>query len=247
MHPRGRNTSALSADIAYEDEHLLVLIKPPLLPTTSPDPKAECLTSIARRLRPNAPRMHATSRLDRDVTGLVTFAKTDRAIAATMAARREGRYRRMYLALSSGAPSDPSGHWEQTIAIDPRDPTRRVVLAEGAHGMRAQAARSRFECRARAGGYSLLALYPETGRTHQLRVHASAAGCPLLGDRTYGGPPRIVLPDGRVIAARRVMLHCARLSLPRVGSDEEISLVSPVPEDFARVWEALGGEQAACE
>src|SRR5690349_10687472 len=65
--------------VAHQDEHLLVVIKPPGLPTTSPDPEGECLAAIVRRLEPRAQRMHATSRLDRDVTGLVTFAKTDRA------------------------------------------------------------------------------------------------------------------------------------------------------------------------
>jgi 23S rRNA-/tRNA-specific pseudouridylate synthase len=242
MRPRDPEKGAPDVEVAYEDEDLLVLIKPPSLPTTSPDPKAECLATIARRLDPKAPRMHATSRLDRDVTGLVTFAKTDRAIQATMRARREGRYRRTYLALTSGVPLDEKGRWESVIAIDPRDATRRIVLAEGMRGERAQEARSSFERRASASGCSLLALFPETGRTHQLRVHASAAGFPILGDRTYGGPPRVVLSDGRVVSARRVMLHCARLSLPKMASKGELVLVSPVPSDFVKVWEGLGGE-----
>ena len=151
----------------------------------------------------------------------------------------------MYLALTFGVPLDERGRWESILAIDPRDATRRIVLAEGMRGARAQEARSSFERRSSASGCSLLALFPETGRTHQLRVHASAAGFPILGDRMYGGPPRVVLSDGRVITARRVMLHCACLSLPKMASKGELVLESPVPSDFAKVWEGLGGEPVA--
>lgn len=231
--------------IAHQDEHLLVVIKPPGLPTTSPDPEGECLAAIVRRLEPRAQRMHATSRLDRDVTGLVTFAKTDRAIQTLMTARREGRYHRTYLALVSGAPQAERGAWSSIIAIDPRDPTHRITLAEGAHGERAQEARSRWERRGLASGCAVLALFPETGRTHQLRVHASAAGHPILGDTAYGGVPRVVLENGRVITARRVMLHCTRLSLPDIASGDERVLVSEAPSDLVKVWTGLGGDPAS--
>ncbi|MDQ3036960.1 MAG: pseudouridine synthase, partial [Myxococcota bacterium] len=137
----GRERAAPEVGVAHEDEHLLVVLKPPGLPTTSPDPDAECLATIARRLDPRAPRMHASSRLDRDVTGLVTFAKTDRAIEALTSARREGRYARTYLALVSGAP-EGDGRWSWTIAIDPRDPTRRIALPDGATGPHASAERA---------------------------------------------------------------------------------------------------------
>lgn len=247
MRPRGPERAAPEVGVAHEDEHLLVLIKPPSLPTTSPDPAAECLATIARRRWAGAPRMHPTSRLDRDVTGLVTFAKTDRAIEALTLARREGRYRRTYLALVSGTPAEESGRWSWTIAIDPRDKTRRITVADGARAERAQEARSRWERRGVASGCAALALFPETGRTHQLRVHAAAAGHPILGDTSYGGAPRVVLGDGRVIAARRVMLHCARLSLPDLarGGAAELVIEQPAPADLAGVWSALGGAPAA--
>jgi len=233
--------------IAHRDAHLLVLIKPPGLATTSPEgERGRSLAAIARRMDPDAPHMHPSSRLDRDVTGLVTFARTDRAIEALLAARREGRYARTYLALVAGAPAE-RGSWEWGIAIDPRDAKLRIALEPGGTGERAQEARSRFERRAvaRDERASLLALFPETGRTHQLRVHCARAGYPILGDTSYGGAARVVLDNGRVISVRRPMLHCARLTLPDVARGGSIELAAPVPDDLARAWEQLGGEAAA--
>lgn len=248
MRARGRDGAARTPPavrIAHRDEHLLVLVKPPGLATTAPDERTACLARVARELDPDAPRMHPSSRLDRDVTGLVTFARTERATQALLEARRAGAYERTYLALVSGVPEGEGGRWTWTIAIDPRDPTRRIALAEGARGERAQEASSRWERRGVAGGCAALALFPETGRTHQLRVHCAAAGHAILGDVTYGGPPRVVLPDGRVVSARRPMLHCARLVLPDVARGGRLELVEPAPDDMARTWTGAGGDAEA--
>ncbi|UJR80166.1 RluA family pseudouridine synthase [Sandaracinus amylolyticus] len=247
MRPRGRDRRSApppEVRIAHRDAHLLVLVKPPALPTTAPDASTITLTSIARSLDPSAPKMHPSSRLDRDVTGLVTFARTDRAIDALLEARRAGRYERTYLALVAGVPEE-RGRWTWGIAIDPRDATRRIALREGETGERAQDASSRYERRGVASGHAALALFPETGRTHQLRVHCAAAGHPILGDTTYGGAPRVVLEDGRVIGARRPMLHCARLVLPDVARGGALELIEGAPDDFARAWSGLGGDPAA--
>jgi 23S rRNA pseudouridine955/2504/2580 synthase len=82
----------------------------------------------------------------------------------------------------------------------------------------------------------LLSLDPATGRTHQLRVHAAHHACPLLGDRTYGGMGKIVLPDGGVLPMERIALHAAWVQLaaaPRVSA--------PFPAELAALWQALGG------
>ena len=239
--------SAPEVAIAHRDEHLLVLIKPPGLPTTSPaGMRGASLATIARGLDPSAPRMHPSSRLDRDVTGLVTFARTDRAIEALLEARREGRYRRTYLAIvrPTGV-IDVAGAWSWAIAIDPRDPRLRIALAPGEHGEREQDARTRFAVRAGAGDCALLHLFPETGRTHQLRVHCARAGAPIVGDTDYGGVARIALPDGRVVTPRRPMLHCAMLALPDVERGGTLELFADAPEDLARTWAGVGGDRGA--
>ena len=199
--------------VVHRDAHLLVLIKPPHLPTTAPD-EGPCLVKLARELDPEAPRLHPSSRLDAEVTGVVTFARTRRATKALLEARKAGLYRRLYLGLASPGPTPDAGRWDASIALDPRDPRRR----RAGDGEGARQAATRFEVAERRplveGELALLRLFPETGRTHQLRVHAAAASAPLFGDAPYGGPKRLTLASGRVVSARRVMLHCAEVRDP---------------------------------
>ncbi len=245
MAPAPDRAAEAEVAVAHRDEHLLVLIKPPRLSSTSPD-GTNCLTAVARALDPDAPKMHPSSRLDRDVTGLVIFARTERAIEVLLRARREGRYERTYLALVAGVPVPERGTWQWPIAIDPLDPRRRIAVEAGASAARVQHASSEYVVRASARGSSVLALAPRTGRTHQLRVHCARAGHPIFGDVAYGGAPRIVLDDGRVVSARRPHLHCARLCIPDPsGSRERIELVAPIPDDLVRSWTSLGGDRDA--
>lgn len=232
--------------IVHRDEHLLVVLKPSGLATTSPD-GGECLASRVVALDPEAPRLHPTSRLDAEVSGLVTFARTKLATEALLEARREHSYRRLYLALATRAPKlvgpelvgpDEDDRWDFPIGVDPRDHRRRVVASDG------KASATQVSVRAR-GELTLLALRPETGRTHQLRVHAAHVGSPLFGDVVYGGERRVTRANGRVVSAKRVMLHCAALDLPNVASGGRLRLQAPVPADFASVWAACGGAAEA--
>jgi 23S rRNA-/tRNA-specific pseudouridylate synthase len=245
--------------VVHRDEDLLVIDKPSGLSTTSPD-GTNCLASWAREHDPEAPRMHASSRLDAEVTGLVTFARTTRAIQQLMAARAAGTYRRFYLGLARQPPEPLEGEWRFPIGRDPRDPRRRVALAAGQtvraskaagknpRGMcLADSAWSRYRTLASVPRIALLLLQPETGRTHQLRVHAGRGGAPLWGDKHYGGPVREVMEDGRVLAARRVMLHCAQLVLPGIEAPEPLIVRAPVPDDMRGFFVALGGDSALLE
>lgn len=228
----------MNLTVLFRDAELFVVDKPPGIATTSPDGR-RCLAELAARMNRGAPRVHPTSRLDRDVTGIVIFARTDRAIAALLEARAAGTYRRRYAALLSGALEADAGRWEWPIAIDPRDKTHRVALEPGQSGERVQEARTRFEVVLRAPLAVRAWLYPETGRTHQLRVHAARAGHALVGDVAYGGPKRLVLPDGRVVTASRPMLHCASVEVPHPVTGEALRLEAPIPEDFEAVWRGV--------
>lgn len=227
------------APIAFEDAHLLVVVKPSGIATTAPSGGE----SFTRRMEDaRRTKLHPTSRLDADVTGLVTFAKTKAAIAGLRAARAEGRYHRGYLAIAGRAPTPPEGEWSASIAIDPRDPTLRVVSETGE---RVQHARTSYAVRDALEHAAVLWLTPHTGRTHQLRVHAAHAGLPLLGDVRYGGDKRVVLVDGRVITARRTMLHCAWLKLPAIDGRGEHEVRAEVLPDMRALWKALGGAEGA--
>ena len=248
--------------VVYRDADLLVLDKPSGLPTTSPDGR-DCLASWARAHDPDAPRMHPSSRLDAEVTGLVTFARTPRAIQQLMAARAASQYRRFYLGVAARAPEPLAGEWRFPIARDPRDARKRRALPEGAKVREAasvppaaakdgtvclaDAAWTRYRTLWSGAQAALLLLQPETGRTHQLRVHAAYVGAPLWGDKHYGGPTRGVHADGRVFAARRVLLHCAQLILPGIAQPEPLRLHAPVPADLREFFGQLGGDAALLE
>jgi 23S rRNA-/tRNA-specific pseudouridylate synthase len=197
--------------------------------------------------------LHALSRLDAGVTGVVTLARTPAGRALVDEARRLGRFRRRYLALSARAPEPREGVWSGAIAEGTRG--RRQVLPADAAG--AQAATTHYHTVAEAEAalldgrdptprrVALLALTPVTGRTHQLRAHAAGASAPLLGDPSYGGPRRARLPDGRVHALPRVLLHAAWVELA-LGA-ELVRVAAPLPPDFVSTWEMLRGDAAALD
>ncbi|MFK7999152.1 MAG: RluA family pseudouridine synthase [Polyangiales bacterium] len=231
--------------IVHQDHHLLVVSKPPGLATTAPG-DGDCLTRRLREgrtIRAGQRAIHASSRLDSPVSGLVTFAQTNEAIGALKEAREAARYRRRYLALSLSAPGPTSGSWNWPIGINLKDVRLRQVAVPG-RTERIQEAATHYRS-ATYEGVSLLVLEPQTGRTHQLRVHAMAAGCPLLGDTSYGGGKRVTLSNGRVLSARRVMLHCAQLRIPDVASGGDLALRLPPADDFSSLFSALGGPAAA--
>jgi len=199
------------------------------------------LHAVARALGVEASCLHATSRLDRDVSGVVIFTLTKGAAERLARARAEGVYERRYVAISARAPEIGGGTWDVPIG---RAPDPRLRMAKGRDPVDA---RTRYQVVARAPrGEAMLAVAPVTGRTHQIRVHSSFAGAPILGDRAYGGPPRVTLATGRVLEPGRIALHAARVVVP--GEDGSPMLVtSPIPTELQSLWSALGGDPAAWE
>jgi len=241
------NRTSREALIVHQDEHLLVLNKPSGIATTSPD-DGPCLFKTAKELDPSAPQLHPLSRLDTQVTGLVAFARTSAANKHALLARKQGVLQRRYTGLATKAPEAPEGVWDATLAIDPRDPRHRVALAPGVHGVGAKHALTLYQVRALAGPLALLHLWPRTGRTHQLRVHAAHAGSPLAGDTAYGGIKRLTLANGRILTASRVMLHCAALSMPHPAGGGRVLTLELAPEaDMGSLWKSAGGDLPTLE
>jgi RluA family pseudouridine synthase len=238
---RVAEASAANADVRllFEDASLVVVAKPAGIPTIPDQAGAtSALSSIAARLVGAAPgSLHATSRLDRQVSGVVVFARTPDAARALKRARDESGYDRRYVAIASSVPADSRGAWTEPIGRT-RDPRKRQV-----GGRDAIDAVTRYAVVARGSAAALLALMPVTGRTHQIRVHASHAKAPLLGDRTYGGPSRLTLAEGRVRAVDRIALHCARVTI-RAGR-HRVDARAEIPGELAELWSALGGELEA--
>ena len=219
-------------EIIHHGDGLLVVNKPSGLPTTAPSPADPCLVRWVEEQLPGV-AAHPTSRLDSPVSGIVTFALSKEANRRVLDARRAGAYERLYLGITLHQPSDDAGEWAWPISIDPRNAKLRVAGS----GPGERAARTRFEVGERASAATLLRLWPATGRTHQLRVHAAKAGVPLFGDHAYGGERRMTLPNGAVVTARRVMLHCALVGFP--WKSGILRFEAPTPPDMQRAWAAL--------
>lgn len=233
--------------VLFERGGVLACVKPAGMPTVPDhDGASSSLVSVAARESGHDPAdLRVTSRLDREVSGVVLFATTPAAEERLRVARAEGLYTRRYVALGCGAAAlrgaaaqREEGVWREAIGRG-RDPRHRAVA-----GLEAKAAETRWRVVAVAADVALLALRPITGRTHQLRVHASHAGAPLFGDRDYRGPTRLTLPGGAVIALDRVALHAARVTVP--GPDGEALVVSaPIPDALLAAWGSLGGAAEA--
>jgi len=221
--------------VVWSDRDWIAVDKPSGLATTAPEAaRTESLVAWVRTSRPSLRHVHPLSRLDVDVTGLVLIACSDTALRAAERARETNSYARRYMALLARAPQPPAGEWRWPIGVDPRNPKRRLADA----GQNPQPALTQYRTAAvSAAAWVTMDLH--TGRTHQIRVHTSHAGSPVLGDRTYGGPTRIVRDDGSVVAVRRALLHafCAR-----VPGRAKVVRVDP-PADFADAWAALGGDR----
>lgn len=237
----------MTPTVVYRDAHLLVLDKPVGIATTAPE-GGHSLFELARALDPDAPALHPLSRLDTQVSGLTTFARTELANRVAMEARKQGTLRRAYLGITGTAPASQAGDWQHAIGIDPRDPKRRRALPSETTGANIKAAHTRYRICAVAGALTALDLWPVTGRTHQLRVHASANGSPLLGDVAYGGSKRLTLPNGRILTAQRVMLHCAAFRMPDPANRGKVIAIELAPAaDMAALWRDAGGDPAALQ
>ncbi len=229
--------------VLFQEDDLVAVDKPAGMPTIADHGGAAhaLVATAARTLGVDAARLHPTSRLDRGVSGVVVFALTKVAAERLVRARTEGTYERRYVALATGAPAPACGTWSAPIGRA-RDPRLRAV-----NGRDPTAAETRYRvCAAAVGGAALLAVGPKTGRTHQIRVHASHAGAPLLGDRDYGGPPRLTLLTGKVLEPRRIALHAARVVVPSASGAPCVAEAN-IPGELEELWSALGGDAAAWE
>jgi RluA family pseudouridine synthase len=220
---------------------LVAVDKPAGVPTIADQTGAAhaLVALVAKVLGVREGVLHPTSRLDRDVTGVVVFARTPAAARRLTDARAARAYERRYVAIAASAPEADRGTWDAPIGRARQPRLRAVAGREALH------ATTHFVVCGRApGGATLLAIAPVTGRMHQIRLHAAHAGAPLVGDRAYGGPARLTLAGGRVVELRRIALHAARVIVP---DERGVPLVvsAPIPPDLADFWSALGGDSGA--
>ncbi|MDP9302515.1 MAG: RluA family pseudouridine synthase [Actinomycetota bacterium] len=216
--------------VVFEDEHLLVVSKPGGL-VTHPTVRRRSGTLVNRllgmgvRLAPAGGELRPgiVHRLDAGTSGLLIVAKNDEAYAELRDGFRHHAIDRRYLALVRGqVPHDsfgveaPLGRRAAKIVVDRVD---------------GRPATTSFAVRERMPRATLLEAAPETGRTHQIRVHLSAIGYPILGDRAYGGGG----DEAMRVGLSRSFLHAWRLRFRHPVTGEQVSLEDPLPEDLADV------------
>jgi 23S rRNA pseudouridine1911/1915/1917 synthase len=183
------------------------------------------LSGVAGALRPGI-----VHRLDRFTSGVLLVAKND-AAHQQLAAQFSGRQvEKVYLALVHGHVKLESGRIERPIARDPRHRTR--MTARRAAG---RAAWSEYRVLRRFERFTLLEVRIGTGRTHQIRVHLSSIGHPVVGDTLYGAPAKI---EGRQLLGR-FFLHAHRIRFEQPSTGEEVTVVSPLARELAQWIQGL--------
>jgi 23S rRNA pseudouridine1911/1915/1917 synthase len=212
--------------LLFADEHLIAVDKPAGVPAqaTLTSDRGTLPELAAALLGGPVTLVH---RLDRETSGVTVLGRSAQATYALAEAFRGGVPEKTYLALCLRPPSPPQGRIDAAIGKDPRRAGLRQVSAGG------DAAATRYRTLV-VGHAALVEARPETGRTHQLRVHLAHLGAPLLGDPKYGGPRMV-----GAVSVPRVMLHAARLELPHPITGALLHFEAPLPADFAALAAAL--------
>jgi len=211
------------AHLLLEADDLVAVDKPPWLPTQRTRASARLSVEASLRRLLGDESLVAVHRLDRQTSGVALFARGRAGAWATraLAARRA---RKRYLAVTLPAPAEEAFACEGWIERVP-DPARFRYALRSEAGEGARFSRTAFRVVARRGACARVEAWPETGRTHQLRVHLAAHGTPIAGDEVYGA--------GFGTLAERVLLHAASLELERADGSW-LRLEAPTPADVAR-------------
>ena len=239
--PAGREVTAESIplSVVYEDDDVLVVDKPAGM-VVHPGPgnwSGTLVNALKGRGGPLSEvggdeREGIVHRLDKETSGLLLVAKTDRAHRVLGAALSRREIVRRYAALCWGHLDDDLITVDKPIARDPRDRKRMAIVSTG------RVARTDFVRLARFDAVDLLRAHLHTGRTHQIRVHLSSLGHPVVGDDTYGGGGgRRLIP----LPAKRHFLHAAWLRFRHPVSGEPVEVRSPLPPELVTALAAVAG------
>jgi len=208
--------------VLFEDGEALVIDKPAGLPIERPRAGGACLEDRAEEFRLGFARSPVpVHRLDTDTSGCLLLARNPKALKRFNAAFEAREVAKVYLGVVAGPVEADEGTIELALTkISSAEKGWRMIPAK-----KGKPSITHWRKLAERDGLTLVEFRPETGRTHQIRVHALAGlGAPLLGDPVYGAGP--------VAGARRTMLHAAELTVPREGKPP-IHAIAPLPADFA--------------
>jgi 23S rRNA pseudouridine1911/1915/1917 synthase len=222
-------------DILFENDDLLVVNKPAGMvvhpaaghdtgtlvhAVLGYDPELE---GIGGEERPGV-----VHRLDKETSGLILLAKNERAHRWLQDQFRLRNVEKTYLALVDGAPPTPSGRVEASIGRDPSHRKKMAVMPPG----KGREAVSEYITLESFEKHTLLEFHPHTGRTHQIRLHCTFLGCPIVGDKVYGNRKQSLQID-------RHFLHAARLKIVLPGENQPRTFEAPLPEELQAILNSL--------
>ena len=236
-------------DLLYEDEQVVAVNKPPNMVVhpakghwsgTLASALAfhfQQLSTIGGPTRPGI--IH---RLDRDTSGVILVAKTDHAHQHLAKQFETRTIHKQYMAICRGVPDRDHDRIDQPIGMHPH---QREKMAIRANHSTSREAITEFEVHRRYRGFCWLNLYPKTGRTHQIRVHLTHVGCPIVSDRLYAGHARITVGeltgerDDPSIVLERQALHAKMIKFDHPITGQSLVVEAPVPDDLAGVIDLL--------
>lgn len=228
---------SIPLNILYEDDQILILNKPSgLVVHPAPGHPDGTLVNAVLAHCPSLPgiggvqRPGIVHRLDKDTTGAIAIAKTELAHQHLQAQLKAKTARREYLGIVYGAPSQSDGTVNSPIGRHPVDRKKMAVVSVEKGGREAI---THWQVKERLGNFTLMHFQLETGRTHQIRVHSTHIGHPIVGDPVYG--------SGRSLKVNLTgqALHAWRLKLIHPISQEWMEFCAPLPEEFTKLLTVL--------
>ena len=219
LHAGTAAKAGLPFPVLFEDQHVIVVDKPAGVVTSSVDGSVSVqgiISQFLKKISKGNVRAYVVHRLDKEVSGIILFAKTDTAMNALKDNWNETD--KHYFAFVEGIPAKPEGTIKSWLIEDNSMKMHSVMERENA-----KFAVTHYKIIRTLNNNALLDVRIETGRKNQIRVHLSDIGCPIVGDRKYGASSDFI---------RRVRLHAYSLSFPHPVTGKMITVKSPIPKGF---------------
>jgi 23S rRNA pseudouridine1911/1915/1917 synthase len=242
--PAGVQAEPIPLDVLYEDADVAVINKPAgmivhpgsgvyagtLVAALLHRFGSGGLSTIGGPLRPGI-----VHRLDKDTSGAIVIARTDDAHRRLVEDFQDRRVQKTYLALLHGKIKGDAGTVELPVSRDLRRRSRMTARRQ-----EGRAARTDWRARMRIGAFTLIEADLRTGRTHQIRVHFSALGCPVVGDTVYGAPRQERVDSQLIAPLGRNFLHAARVAFDHPRTGKRIEVRAPLPPELRDYLGVLG-------